>query len=85
MQVVGRADRYVVDASLVVGSAHLVEVPVETLELGEKVSRGEVTVDDAHGVVRIKGCHQIVARGLDGLHVPRGDVARGANKRKIFH
>ena len=48
VQVVGRTDRYVVDVFRFVGSPHLVDMPVEALELGKELRIREMTVDDAY-------------------------------------
>ena len=85
MQVVRRADRDVFDLFAVTGAARLVQVPVKAFELGEEFRVGEVAVDNAHRVVRIQRGHQIVAGGLDGLHVTGRDVASCADKCEIFH
>src|SRR5690606_14608641 len=66
-------------------TAALVNVPVETLELREKIGAGKVAVDDANRIARIVCSHQHVAGVLDRFHVPRGDVAGGADQSEFLH
>ena len=51
------------------------EEGVETFEIHEECGLGEVAVDDANRIVRVRGHYEIVARVADGAHVSRGDVA----------
>ena len=78
VQVVGRADRDVVD--LLAAPAQLVDVTVEALELDEEVGIREIAVDDADRVLRVEGDLEIAVDRLDGAHVPRRDVAGGADQ-----
>ena len=41
--------------------------------------------NDADGVVDVVSSGQVVAGGLDGLHVTRRDVACGTNECKVLH
>src|SRR5690606_30950062 len=85
MQVVGRADGHIVHLVRVVTATQLVEVAIETLELGKEVGIGIIAVDHADRVVLVQRRHQLVAGGLDGLHVTRSDVSSRAYQRKILH
>src|SRR5690554_3407273 len=53
-QVVGRADRHVIDSLATIGSTELVYVAVETFEFGEEISIREVAVDDAYRIVLVQ-------------------------------
>src|SRR5690606_16429639 len=68
-----------------IAATQLVEVAIETLELGKEVGIGIIAVDHADRVVLVQRRHQLVAGGLDGLHVTRSDVACRAYQRKILH
>lgn len=81
VEVVGGADAQVVDALAL--SLHFFEVPIEALELGEKACLREITVDDADGVVFVKGSQQFVSGLLYGLHVAGSDVAGGSDEGEI--
>src|SRR5690606_22651901 len=68
-----------------IAATQLVEVAIETLELGKEVGIGIIAVDHADRVVLVQRRHQLVAGGLDGLHVTRSDVSSRAYQRKILH
>ena len=70
---------------VVVGTAQFVNVAIKALEFGEKVSAGKVAVNDADRIIGVERSHQIVADGLDRLHVAGSDVTGGADKGKVFH
>src|SRR5262245_21155664 len=63
-------------------SPQLVDMPIEPLELDEKIRVGMVAVDHTDAVVRIKRGDQPVAGFLDRLHVPRCDVASRPDQTK---
>jgi hypothetical protein len=61
----------------------LVEVPIETLELGEEARPRRVRVKDARRIVRVKRSDEPVARILDGSKVAGCDETGYAGHRKI--
>ena len=83
MQVVGAADAHIVNMS-VAATAHLVEVAVEALRLGEESGIGKIAVHDAHTVERVEGSEEGVAGFFDGFEVAWGDVAGGADEGEVF-
>src|SRR5687767_12081004 len=78
VQVVGRADTDVVNLPPL--APKLVHMTVESLELGEEIRFREVPVDDADAVIRVERRDQLIVGVADGLHVPRRDVAGGADQ-----
>ena len=73
VEIVGRADREVVDG--VALRLEPVVVTVKEFLFGEERSPREVAVDDADRVVLVVCCHKVVSRLLDGFKVTRGDVS----------
>jgi hypothetical protein len=63
----------------------LIDVPVKSLKLGEKVRLGEIAVDNAYAVIWVQHGNQFVSGLFYGLHVPRCDVAGPADKGKFLH
>ena len=56
---------------------------VEALELGEEADVEREAIEDADGVVRIDRRDEPVAGVLDGLQVPRRNVAGDAGDREV--
>ena len=83
VQVIGRAHAHVVHARFVRTAAQLLEMPIETLELGEEPAIERKAIEDAHRVVGIGRRHEAVAGVLNGFEVPGCDVARNARDREI--
>ena len=83
MEIVGRADREVVD----IGSLGLDEVvvAVEEFLLGKEGRMGEIAVDDTYGVVFVVGCYKIVARLFDGFEVAWSNITSESYEHKVFH
>ena len=80
VEVIGRTDADIVDG--LATSAQFFYMSVEAFKLGEEGGIGEPRIHDAHGVVGIVGCHELVAGVADGFEVPGSDVAGCADERK---
>ena len=83
VQVVGAADRDVVDPLGVAPALELLEVAVEALHLREEAGVEEVAVEDPHRVVRIARRREPVAGVGDRLEMTGGDVTRDAEEGKV--
>ena len=83
MQIVGRADADIVDA--LAEAAQLVDIAVETLELGEEMSVGKVAVHHPDRVVGVQRRLQRAADRQDRLHMARRDIAGRADQCKLAH
>jgi hypothetical protein len=59
-------------------------VAVKPLEFREERGLGKIAVDDPHGIVGIQGRDQGVPGFGDGLHVPGGHEAGGADQRECL-
>ena len=85
VQIVGRADAHIVHAVGLVAATQLLEVAIESLDFCEEADVERVSIQHAHGVVRIDGRNQPVSRVVDRLEVSRRDEAGDASDRKILH
>src|SRR5690348_2545937 len=85
VQVVGRADGDEIETLLITGATQFIDMPIESLELGEKIGLRKIAVDDAHRIARIQRGNHLVASILDGFHVPWGNVTRGADQSEVLH
>ena len=73
MQVVGRADAYIIKLNAY--SLELVNVPVKPLELHEKVALREVAVELPDAVKLVEACQEAVICVFYGSQVPFGYIA----------
>ena len=84
VQVVGAADGDIVKRRAG-ATLELMGIFVKALKFGKKFALGRNAVNDADGVVDVVGSGQVVAGGLNGLHVTRRNVAGGTNECKVLH
>src|ERR1051325_10252892 len=84
MEVVRRADGEAVHALGVAEAAELLDVPLETLELGEEADVERVAVERAGGIGRIERRDDGVARLVDGLEMARRDIAGGSGDGEVL-
>ena len=62
-----------------------INVAIKTFKFSEEVCVGEIAVNNADRIIGVERGHQVVAGGLDGLHVARSDVAGCTDEGKVFH
>ena len=65
-------------------AAQLLEVAIETFELGEEPDIEAEPIEQPDGVVRIDGRHQAIARIGDRLEMPRRDEAGHSGDCEVF-
>jgi hypothetical protein len=85
MKVIGGTDAHVMYLLPVATLAKLLAMPIETLEFSEEARVWEITIEDPHGVTRIKGSLQPIASGFDSCEMSGGDEASDSYESKIFH
>jgi hypothetical protein len=83
VQVIGRADGDIIDPTTPPGQ--FVHMTVEAFKFRKEIRVWKVTVDNSHAVVGIERRHEIIVRGLDGFHVSRRNITRGANEGEFLH
>jgi len=79
VEIVGRADRNVMDALILVFAPQLFHMAVEALEFAKIAHVIGKTVEYAHRIVGIACRDKGVSGVLDCLQVPRGDVTSRAD------
>ena len=83
MQVIGGANRHIVDTTSLSCPAQLLDMPVEALELGEKIGFGEKAIEDPHRIGAVESGDQNIAGIVDRLQMAGRNVAGGAGEGKI--
>ena len=83
MKIIGRTNRDIVNALVVSLAAQLLNVAVESLELGEEFGFIKERVEYADGIVGIDSGNKNVSGFLNGFQVPWRNVPSDTSHRKI--
>ena len=83
VQPVGRADRQPIN--LVPASLKPIQVPVKSLRRCEEMAVREIAIENPRAVVGIKSCYQLIARGVNSLKMPWGNISRASCQSKSSH
>ena len=83
VQVIGCADAHIV--YLIAPSFQLVYMPIEALELCEKMGLRKIAIHYAHAVEAVHSCQQVVLSISYGRKVPRGNISGSAYQCEVFH
>ncbi len=85
VQIVGRADRDVINALSFALAPQFFNVPVESLEFRKEVGIGKIAIQDTYGIRAIQCSDQDIAGIVDRLEMAGGDVTGYSRQGKSFH
>jgi hypothetical protein len=69
---------------MVISSPELVDKPVKAFKFGEEYGIREIGIHHTHHIEGVKGGFQLIARILDGFHVPGSYIPGSPDESEFF-